>query len=166
MYLKRGLQLPGQVFLSWYLAGAILLGGFLVAYGTIIERVSMHAVLATTLGLFLVGGSIGFVMGGALGMFGRPLDTTARNAWEDQLHALLYMLPGMFIGFIVSGWIALTIYAIYKMSVLAIMFTSAAWIGGAAIVGWAINKGLDALANLGARVMRLGRIQIQIQYKD
>jgi hypothetical protein len=164
--MKKGLELPGEIFLSWFIAGSILTGGFLVAYGTISQAVSMYAILYAVAGLYFIGGLLGFIFGGALGMFGRPLVMKAKEALNDQVHAMLYMLPAAAIGFVVAGWIALTLYSFYTMSFWAIFFTSIAWLLGMAVVGWALNRGIDGAVNVGKRIKRLTKIRVKVSIEE
>ncbi|MFW5946920.1 MAG: hypothetical protein ACOCUW_00395 [Gemmatimonadota bacterium] len=127
--------------LSWMIAGGVLAGGFLVAYGTMTEQISGRSLLYTAGGLYLFGSLIGAVLGGALGMFGRPVETAARRAFHDQLVALLYALPALFLAFVLTGWIAMTVVAIYRGEVLPLVGVSIAYLAGFAAVGVAIRFG-------------------------
>lgn len=89
----RSFGLPGAILLSFMVAGGVLAGGFLVAYGTLTERMSGRSLLYTADGLYLGGSLIGFILGGALGMFGRPIEIVARKAFQNRLIALLYAIP-------------------------------------------------------------------------
>lgn len=147
--LPRGFGFPGAVMLSWMIAGGLLAGGFLVAYGTLTERVSGRALLHTAGGLYIIGAFIGGILGGALGMFGRPLEMAARRAFRDQLVALLYSLPALFIAFVVTGWIAMTVVAISLGEVLPLVGVSTAYLISFVAVGVALRFG-----RFGARTVR------------
>ena len=140
-FLPRRFGLPGAVFLSWMIAGGLLAGGFLVAYGTMTEQVSGRALLHTAGGLYIAGAILGGVLGGALGMFGRPQRMEARSAFRDQMVALLYSLPVLFIAFVVTGWIAMTVVAIHMGEVLPLVGVSAAYLIAFGAVGMAIRFG-------------------------
>lgn len=140
-FIPKGFGLPGAVFLSWMIAGGILAGGFLVAYGTMTERMSGRAILYTTGGLYLAGAIIGGVLGGAVGMFGRPFRMAARRAFRDQLVALLYSLPALFIAFVITGWIAMTVVAISLNEVMPLVGVSMAYLVAFVAVGVAIRFG-------------------------
>lgn len=127
-FLPKRFGLPGAVFLSWMIAGGLLAGGFLVAYGTMTERISGRALLHTAGGLYIVGALIGGVLGGAIGMLGRPERMEAKRAFSDQLVALIYSLPALFLAFIVTGWIAMTVVAISLGEVLPLVGVSAAYL--------------------------------------
>lgn len=139
--IPKGFGLPGAVMLSWMIAGGLLAGGFLVAYGTMSERISGRALIHTAGGLYIAGAIIGGILGGALGMFGRPLRMAARRAFRDQLIALLYSLPALFIAFIVTGWIAMTVVAISLGEVLPLVGVSAAYLLAFIAVGVAMRFG-------------------------
>ena len=140
-FLPKQFGLPGAVFLSWMIAGGLLAGGFLVAYGTMTEQVSGRALLHTAGGLYIAGALLGGVLGGALGMFGRPERMEARSAFRDQMVALLYSLPVLFIAFVVTGWIAMTVVAIHMGEVLPLVGVSAAYLLAFLAVGIAIRFG-------------------------
>ena len=140
-FIPKGFGLPGAVFLSWMIAGGILAGGFLVAYGTMTERMSGRAILYTTGGLYIAGAVIGGVLGGAVGMFGRPFRMAARRAFRDQLVALLYSLPALFIAFVITGWIAMTVVAISLNEVMPLVGVSIAYLVAFVAVGVAIRFG-------------------------
>lgn len=151
-FLPKRFGLPGAVFLSWMIAGGLLAGGFLVAYGTMTERMSGRALLHTAGGLYIVGAVIGGILGGALGMFGRPLRMAARKAFQDQLVALLYSLPALFIAFVITGWIAMTVVAISLEEVLPIVGVSTAYLLAFAAVAMAIRFGAFSAHRMAERV--------------
>lgn len=140
-FIPKRFGLPGAVFLSWMIAGGILAGGFLVAYGTLTERVSGRALLHTAGGLYIAGAILGAILGGATGMFGRPLRMRARHAFRDQMVALLYSLPALFLAFVVTGWIAMTVVAISLGEVLPLVGVSIAYLVAFVAVGVAIRFG-------------------------
>jgi hypothetical protein len=139
--IPRSFGLPGAVMLSWMIAGGVLAGGFLVAYGTLGERISGHGLLYTAGGLYLFGSLIGAILGGALGMFGRPLEVAAKKAFHDQLIALLYAMPALFLAFVLTGWIAMTVVAITLGEVLPLVGVSLAYLVGFVAVGVAVRFG-------------------------
>lgn len=139
--IPRGFGLPGAVMLSWMIAGGILAGGFLLAYGTATERLSGHALFFTAGGLYLMGSLLGGVLGGALGMFGRPIEMAARRAFQQQLVALLYALPALFVAFVVTAWIAMTVVAVTLGEVLPLVGVSVAYLVGFVAVGVAVKFG-------------------------
>lgn len=140
-FIPKRFGLPGAVLLSWMIAGGVLAGGFLVTYGTMTERMSGRAILYTTGGLYIAGALIGGILGGALGMFGRPLRMATRRAFRDQLVALLYSLPALFIAFVITGWIAMTVVAISLNEVLPLVGVSIAYLVAFVAVGVAIRFG-------------------------
>jgi hypothetical protein len=139
--IPRGFGFPGAVMLSWMIAGGVLAGGFLVAYATLGERMSGHGILYTAGGLYLFGSLIGAVLGGALGMFGRPVETAARRAFRDQMLALLYALPALFMAFVLTGWIAMTVVAITAGQAIPLLGVALAYLVGFAVVAVAIRFG-------------------------
>lgn len=151
-FLPKRFGMPGAVFLSWMIAGGLLAGGFLVAYGTMTERISGRALLHTAGGLYIVGAIIGGILGGALGMFGRPQRMTPRSAFSDQMVALLYSLPALFIAFVVTGWIAMTVVAISLQEVLPIVGVAAAYLIAFAAVAVALRFGAFSAHQVAERV--------------
>jgi hypothetical protein len=139
--IPRGFGLPGAVMLSWMVAGGVLAGGFLVAYATFGQRVSGHGLIYTAGGLYLIGSLIGGLLGGALGMFGRPMETAAKKALHDQMLALLYALPALFLAFVLTGWIAMTVVAINAGSAIPLVGVAVAYVVGLTVVGVAIRFG-------------------------
>lgn len=151
-FLPRRFGLPGAVFLSWMIAGGLLAGGFLVAYGTMTERMSGRALLHTAGGLYIAGALIGAILGGAMGMFGRPTRTTPRQAVSEQLVALLFALPALFVAFVITGWIAMTVVAISLGAVLPLLGVAAAYLVAFAAVAVAIRFGAFAAHRVAERV--------------
>jgi hypothetical protein len=164
--LRRGLFLPGQILVSWFISGALLTGGYLVAYGTLTERISYYGLLYTVAGLYLLGGLSGFIAGGAVGMFGRPLEMRMKEAFKDQLHAVLYIFGFGALGFVLAGWIGFTYLAIHTMDPVQLAFVSAAWLIGASVISYAVQRGMQAVANTGARVARVRLKKIRIVLED
>jgi len=139
--LLRDLGLPGTILLTWVVAGGILAGGFLVAYAGVTERTSGHALFYTAGALYLVGAAAGLVLGGAVGMLGRPAQMSVRSAFRDQMIGLLYALPAVVIAFMVAGWIAMTMLAIHMARVGPLLGVSVAYLVGFALVVIAVRKG-------------------------
>ncbi len=169
----RGFGLPGAVLLSWMIAGGVLAGGFLVAYGTMAEHMSGHALLYTAGGLYLIGSLIGAILGGAVGMFGRPIEMAARRALRDQLLALLYALPALFLAFVLTGWIAMTIIAVSHGHTLPLIGVSAAYVLGIVVVGMALRFGWfgarrawERFARQAGRVRRLRLMWVEEEEEE
>lgn len=160
----RDIDLPGQVIVSWFTAGAILTGGVLVAYGTLTEQMNYNFILYLVAGLYIFGGVLGFVFGGATGMFGRPLSMTMKKAFKDQLMGTMYVIPLAAIGFVVAGWLSFTMWALYSLNWLALMFVMGAWVIAAIVVAIAINRGWIAAGNVIERIKRLGALRIRFEY--
>ncbi len=139
--LLRDLGMPGTILLTWIVAGGILAGGFLVAYAGVTERTSGHALFYTAGALYLVGAGAGLVLGGAIGMLGRPAQMTMRGAFRDQMTGLLYALPAVVIAFMVAGWIAMTMLAIHLARIGPLLGVSVAYLIGFGIVAVAVRQG-------------------------
>ncbi len=147
--------------LSWMIAGGVLAGGFLVVYGTRMQHINERSLLYTAGGFYIFGSAIGAILGGALGMFGRPIEESSRRAFRDQLLALLYVLPVLFLAFVLTGWIAMSIVAIHLGKVLPLVGVSIAYVIGLATIAVALRFGWfgtrDAWERLSRDIERLGK---------
>jgi hypothetical protein len=166
MTLKRGLALPGQLIVSWFISGALLTGGYLVAYGTLTEKISYYGILYTVGGLYLLGGIFGFIAGGAVGMFGRPLEMRMKEAFSDQLHGILYIFGFGALGFVLAGWIGFTYLALHTMNPIHLAFVSTAWLVGASVISYAVQRGIQAVGNWGERIVNIKLKKIRIVVED
>lgn len=158
--LARGVGRAGKVAISWSVAGGLLLGGFLVAAMTLAGRLSGNALLLTSSGLFLIGAALGFLHGAVLGFFGRPQGQTRGGALAGLGLAILYDVPVLLVGLVVSGWIAMTVVAVYMHRVAPMVGVVVAWAVGAGLVLVAIRQGWVALKGAYARwpERRLGTV--------
>ena len=119
--ITRGIGLSGRVMVSATVAGGVLVGGFLVAAMTLAGKLSGNALLLTSGGLYLIGSLLGLVHGAALGFLGRG-ETSVRRVVGQLGMAALYTVPLLAIGFIVTGWIAMTTTALYVGKVAGLAF--------------------------------------------
>lgn len=158
--LARGVGRAGKVAISWSVAGGLLLGGFLVAAMTLAGRLSGNALLLTSSGLFLIGAALGFLHGAVLGYFGRPQEQTRGEALAGLGLAILYDVPVLLVGLVVSGWIAMTVVAVYMNRIAPMVGVVAAWAVGAVLVLVAVRQGWVALKGAYARwpERRLGTV--------
>ncbi len=147
----RGIGLTGAVVVSWAVAGGVLVGGMLVAGMTLAGRLSGNALLLTSTVLFILGAAIGLLHGAALGLLGRPQGLEARQAFGRLGMAVLYTVPALALGWLVSGWIAMTVVAAYLHRVGAWVGVGLGWVVGAALVAVAAGTGVRALRNALAR---------------
>lgn len=148
---RRGIGRTGKVAVSWSVAGGIALGGFLVAGMTLAGRLSGNALLLTSSGLFLIGALLGFVHGAVLGFLGRPADETRKQALAGLGLAVLYDIPALLVGLIVSGWIAMSVVAAYIGRIAPTIGVAVAWLIGAVLVLVAAVQGAKALRGAYAR---------------
>jgi hypothetical protein len=148
--LKTGIGLAGRVTVSFTVAGGVLVGGFLVAAMTLAGKLSGNALLMTSGALYLLGSLLGFTHGAALGFLGRG-DVSRREVVGKLGLAALYTVPLLAIGFIVSGWIAMTTVALYVGKVPALIGAGLGWFAGVVLVLTAIAYGWQALRNAYAR---------------
>lgn len=144
--IPRGIGLTGRVAVSWAVAGGLVLGGFMVAALTLAGRMNANGLLISSTLLFTLGGLAGFIHGGALGYLGRGTDTSRKQAVSALALAALYTIPFMAAGWVATGWIAMTIMALYTKTVTAYVGMVIGWTAGlagvavAAVLGWKALK--------------------------
>ena len=165
--MKRGIELPGRLILSWFSAGSLISGGWLVAYALFHEKIAHYYLLYTIAILYMLGGFAGIFFSGALGMFGRPLEMKISAAFKDQLKGVLYAIPAAGIGFVVAGWIGLTYWAVYSMNIAALGFVTISWLVSGVIIALALEYGWFGLHNIISRIksVKLGKIKIKITFE-
>lgn len=158
--LARGVGRAGKVAISWSVAGGLLLGGFLVAAMTLAGRLSGNALLLTSSGLFLIGAALGFLHGAMLGFLGRPEGQKRGAALSGLALAILYDVPVLLVGLVVSGWIAMTVVAVYMNRVAPMIGVVVAWAVGVVLVAVSVWQGWVALKGAYARwpERRLGTV--------
>lgn len=149
--LSRGIGLAGRVAVLGAVAGGVVLGGFAMAAMTLGGRMSASGLLMTSGGLFLVGAVLGYVHGGVLGFFGRAPETSAREAGEGIAKAALYAIPALAFGWLVAGWIALTVVARFTGEVAPMVGVGLGWLLGAAVVVVTVRRAWHAVQNAYAR---------------
>jgi hypothetical protein len=154
MATERDTGMTARVAVLWAVAGGILAGGFLVAAMTLAERLNGNALLLTAGGLYILGAVLGFANGAVLGFFGRPDDVKPGEAVRKLGFAALYAVPALALGFLVAGWIAMTVMAMYAGHTAALAAMAAGWLIGAVLVAWAVLEGWAAMHNL---VVAVGR---------
>ncbi|MBI4541959.1 MAG: hypothetical protein HY705_02905 [Gemmatimonadetes bacterium] len=143
----RSIALPGWIALSWAVGGGVMLGGFVVAVMTLSGRLSGSGLLLTSSALFVVGAVLGLMHGAVLGYLGRP----AGMGWGDAVRAvalaLVYSVPALAVGWLVAGWIAMTVVALYVERWLALAAVAVAALGGVAMVAGAALAGWKGIRN-------------------
>jgi len=141
-----GIGLPGRVLITSGVAGGILLGGFLVAGMTLAGQLSGNALLLTSGALYILGAALGLIHGGVLGFLGRG-ELSRREALQRLGMSALYAVPVLAVGFIVTGWIAMTMISLYLNKVFAYVGAGIGWLVGAVLVVAAARYGWRALRN-------------------
>ncbi len=140
----RGVDLPAAVTIAWSLVGGMLFGGAAVVLMLVTDRLSGHLMLTASATLFAIGALVGLVHGVALGIFGRPENTTVRQAWAAMVHGLLYLVPALLLGWLVAGWVAAMPMALSGHRVIATGISALAWIAMIVTVYFAGSIGLQA----------------------
>jgi hypothetical protein len=143
--LTRGIGVAGKVAVSWAAAGGILVGGFLVAAMTLTGKLSGHALLLTSTGLFVVGAVLGYVHGAVLGWMGRPASEDRRKSLGGLAMSAAYAVPALLLSWLISGWIAMTAVALYAGRMPALIGCGVAWLIGLAVVALSAENGWEAL---------------------
>jgi hypothetical protein len=109
----RDMGLTGQLVVGGTVSTGLLLGGYAVGLLGLAGRTSGHALLVTSLGLFLVGALAGLVLSTAIGLVGRAEGVTLDAAAREVGKGVLYAIPATTIGAVVAGWIAMATVALY-----------------------------------------------------
>lgn len=140
----RGIELPAVVAISWSLAGGMLLGGGAVVALLSTDRLSGHLLMVASAALFVLGAALGLVHGALLGVLGRPLGTTPRQAVAAMVHGLLYLVPALLLGWLTAGWVAALPIAVRTDRALATVISVGAWVVMIATLYFAGSAGLAA----------------------
>jgi len=149
--LPRTIGLHGRVTVLSAMAGGVAIGGVLVAAMTLGGQLSGHALFLNSSAVFIVGAGLGLLHGAPLGFFGRPQDTSARQAAGQMALAVLYAVPGLAVAWLASIWVAMSLIASYTGSFGAVAGVAVGWVGAAAILMVASVQGWRALKNAYAR---------------
>lgn len=149
--LTRGIGLPGRVTVSFGVGGGILLGGFLVAWMTLAGKLSGSGLLLATTGLFGLGALFGLLHGGLLGLLGRPDEMTRREAGWAIGKSLLYAIPALAVGWLVAGWISMTIMAAHLGQLIPWLGVGVGWTVGVFLLWVTGSYGLRGLKRAYAR---------------
>jgi hypothetical protein len=149
--MERDTGLTARVIGTWTVAGAVFMGGFLVAALTLAERLNANALLVTTAGLFIVGALFGCVGGAVIGVFGRPAGVSLRDCSRKLGIAALYTLPALAVGFLAAGWISMTTMALYLGRPLPLAGVGIGWLVGFTMLAWAAVEGWTALHHAARR---------------
>jgi hypothetical protein len=159
---ERDTGLMGRVIVTWTVAGGVAVGGFLVAGMTLGGKLSGGGLMLAAASLYVIGGLLGFMHGAALAFFGRPADMTPREAAGRFGMATLYAIPALIVGFLATGWIAMSAVVLYIGKPLPLVLAGVGWVVGAGLVLAAAANGLTALQNAYARwpERRLGTLLV------
>ena len=137
-----------------------------MAYGLFEESINHFMLLETVAGLYLVGGVLGFLLAGALGMWGRPSNMGAKEAFRDQLTGALYLLPIAAAGFVAAGWIALSYWSVYTVHYGGLVLATVAWLGIALAVALAVEYGWLGVRNFRDRLARIRHVHVHVSVEE
>lgn len=137
-------SLPGQIVVSWPLAGGLVAGGFLVAATTFAGQVSSSTVPQWTTLLFGLGAAAGLAHGGLLAYLGRDPARTRVDLLGTLFCALVWLVPGLLLSWVAALWIALTSAAVQGSNLWTFRtaWIALAWCFGAIVCAWAAWSGL------------------------
>lgn len=131
---------------AWSMAGGILLGGVYVAFLTATNRMSAASQIPVMTLFFATGAVLGFLHGSFLGYLGRPREMDHADVLKGLGLGILGAIPGLGIAWVLTLWIGITAAASSSFSTT--VGIAAGWIGGAAVCGWAVQRGWCAARNL------------------
>jgi len=164
--MNKRIELPGKILVTWFTSGAIITGGLFVLLGLFREVIAHYMLFNLIGGLYLTGGFFGFLAGGALGMFGRPLGMRVFEAFRDQLMGALYLLILGAVGFVASAWIVLTYWSTKTGDLLGLILAGGGWLIAGVFFALALEYGWLGIRNLAGRVIKFGNIHIHIEFKE
>ena len=105
------------------------------------------ALLATSIGLFIVGAAAGLVISVLFGLAGREDGWSFDDAVRSAGKGILYAIPAAAIGAVLAGWIALLMVALYAGKALAIGGSIAAAVVGLGIMAATFKATCDCGRN-------------------
>lgn len=132
----RGIGRAGRTVIALALGGGLICGGVMIAVMTLTGRLSAHALLLTSTGLYLLGVALGLLHAIPLGLLGRDEGVDLRVAIRQQRRALLYTVAALGFGWPVAGWVAMSIVARDAGRFGPWALTVVGWILGLATLFW------------------------------
>jgi hypothetical protein len=150
----KRLGIAGGLVIGGTVSSGMLLGGFAVAFMALTERVNGNALLLTSMGLFLVGAAIGLVVSAVFALAGRERDVTAREACHQIGLGVLCAVPGLAVGALLAGWIAMVGMAVYLGKAGPMIGSATAALLAAAVMLVTALFTLEAAGNAVQRVRR------------
>jgi hypothetical protein len=117
-------------------AGGLLLGGYLVALGTLARELAVTGAPAVTLIAFVGGSLLGLVHGAVLGVIGRPDGMSRQDAVADVLTGALWVVPIALASLVVTLWLSITRWAFVVRQPFLIAGVILSWLVGLAALVW------------------------------
>jgi len=136
----REVGLTGKLVVGGTVSTGMLLGGYAVGAMALAGRMNGSALLATSIGLFLVGAAAGLVISLLFGLAGREDGWTFDDAVRSAGKGILYAIPAAAIGAVLAGWIAMLMVALYAGKALAIGGSIAAAVAAGIALGWWVKR--------------------------
>lgn len=107
--LRREVETPGRIVVSWTLSGGILFG-MLGTLLTLTRQLPGYNFFITLSGMFLFGSLVGLLHGMVLGIFSKERGTSFAESIKQAAIGLLYSLLAVPVGFLVTLWIGFALY--------------------------------------------------------
>jgi hypothetical protein len=150
----KRLGTAGRLVVGGTVSSGLLLGGFAVAFLTLTERVNGNGLLLTSMGLFLVGAAAGLVVSAVFALVGRDRDVTAGEACGQIGMGMLCAVPGLAVGALLAGWIAMVGMAAYLGTAGPMIGSATAAVLAALVMIVTALFTLEAAGNMVQRVRR------------
>ncbi|MFW5947913.1 MAG: hypothetical protein ACOCUW_05420 [Gemmatimonadota bacterium] len=148
----REIGRAGRLVVGGTVSTGLLLGGYTVGILALAGRTNGSALLPTSLGLFLVGAVIGLVVSVAIGLVGREDGVDVDAAIRSMLKGVLFAVPALAVGAVLSGWIAMAMIGIYAGKVLAVAGSALAALVGLGVLAATFKVTCDCGASVARRV--------------
>jgi hypothetical protein len=153
--LTRDMDLTGQLVVGGTVSTGLLFGGFAVGILGLTGQTSGHALLVTSLGLFLMGALLGLTLSALVGVVGRGDGVTLEAAGWQVLKGILYSVPATLIGAMLAGWIAMAVVARYLGKTVPLAGSAVAALIAAAIMVATARLTWETALNVVRRIRRI-----------
>ncbi len=142
----------GRLVLAGTVSTGLLLGGFVIGAMGLLGRTSGHALLPTSLGVFLAGAVIGFIVSAAFGMLGRDEGVDHRRAFRQVCMGALFAVPATLAAGVLAGWIGIAMISGYVGGIIPLASSGLAALVALGIFALSIGVTVDCGRNLMGRI--------------
>jgi uncharacterized membrane protein YeaQ/YmgE (transglycosylase-associated protein family) len=150
--LTMDLGLTGKLVVGGTVSTGLLLGGYTVALMTLAGRMNGNAVLLTSVGLFVIGALVGLTVSAVAGLAGRDEGLSMTQAGHQVAMGILYAIPATIIGAMISGWIAMSVVAVYLDRPTPMIGSAVAALIGAVVIVGTVRLTWETAVNTARRV--------------